>query len=171
MTSLPRTPSKGKLPLFGAQSAIFPKGLGGGGQKPVDFAGFFAKSLMLERNPPTGLGGFSTGCAVASTVSPIFSTSAVFRFCALVSLYLSLFNKERKKKEGLKGKSVIHGFEHLLKKASTGFHPVTPLTRGYPWMRFFNCVNGLGVNNRPSTHPRVVLRVGTLAFWLGVSNG
>jgi hypothetical protein len=134
--TLPRTPLEGKLPLFGARSAFLPKGWGACAQRPVDFAVYFHKSLMLERNHPTGCGVFSMCRAPTSTYRPISSTSAFLRFWRAISLYLSLFKKKRRRKYRAYKKSIIHGFEQLLKKASTGYNPIPRLTRGYPWMRF-----------------------------------
>lgn len=162
MTTLPRTPSEGKLPLFWRAARFFPKGWGRCARKSVDCGGFFAKSLMLEQKCPTGFSVFSTGCASASTGCSVLSTDAVFWFRRPVSLYLSLFKKKKRRKEGLKGKTLIHGFEQLLKKVSTGFHPHPRLIRGYPWIWLFNCINGLSGIFGVSTHPRVVLWVGTL---------
>jgi hypothetical protein len=143
MITFPRTPSEGKLPLFGALRAFEPKGSGACAPRPVDFAVIFAKSLMLERNLPTDWGVFSTGCAAASTCCAVLSTSAFFRFSRPVSIYLSLYKKKERRKEGLEGKATIHGFEQLPKKASTGFTPIPPLTRGNTWMQLFCRVNGL----------------------------
>lgn len=143
MITFPRTPLRGKLPLFGALRAFEQKGSGACAPRPVDFAGIFAKSLMLEQNRPTGLGGFSTGCVAASMGCAVLSTGAFLRFSHPISLYLSLYKKKERRKEGLEEKTSIHGFEQLPKKASTGFTPVPPLTRGNPWMELFSQVNGL----------------------------
>lgn len=161
MSKLPHTPSKESLPLKSvALRASAPKGLRECAPEPVDFRGFLAKSLFVEQNLTTGMGCFSTGCKPHTTGRPVFSTSAVFGFSAPLYLYLSLLKKKERKKEGLSGKTLIHGFEHLLKKASTGFPPIPPLTRGNPGAVFPRSGWGLMGVHAQSTHPRVVLRVG-----------
>lgn len=98
----PRTPLRGKLPLFGARSAFILVGQGACAPELTDSAFFIAKSLNVER-VPQGVGVF------LSTDYPVFSTVSVFCPRRTLSLYLSLFIKKERKKEGLEGKTTIHG--------------------------------------------------------------
>lgn len=160
MNHFPRTPLEETLPPFGALRAFFLKGSGGCAEKPVDIAYIFSKSLIVEQNIPTSCACLSTCYVCLSTFYGIFYTNAVFIFRRHFYLYLSLFKKKERKKEGPEGKTPIHGFEHLLKKASTGFTLVKPLTRGYPWNMFLHNFKELSVFFSASTHPRVVLPMG-----------
>lgn len=159
MSKLPHTPSKESLPRKRvALRASVPKGWRGCAPEPVDFRGFFYKSLFVEQNLTTGRVRFSTDCKPRSTGRPIFSTSAVFWFSAPLYLYLSLLKKKERKKEGLSRKTRIHGYGQLPKKESTGFPPIPPLTRGNPWKVFYCGINELSEETGESTGPRVVLR-------------
>jgi hypothetical protein len=140
---LPRTPLIGKLPPWGGLRPYILKGRGGGAPKCVDLAVFSAKSLIVERNAPTGLGCFSTSCVLASTVCPVLSTNAVFRFRPRLYLYLSLFKKKERRKDGLKMKNPIHGYEQLPKKEATGFKCHPRVFRGWSWVMFSNSSKGL----------------------------
>jgi hypothetical protein len=152
MISLPRTPLKEKLPLFGALSAFFSKGSGACRRKHVDSVDNFRKSLMLEQNLPTGYYRFSTCRAPSSMDCSVSSTNAFLRFRRPISLYLSLLKEKKKRKRVAFKQTLIHGIKHLLKKASTGYNPITRLTRGYPWMRFLITSKAYVLK---ITHPRI----------------
>lgn len=144
MFSLPRTPLKGSLPLFrGALRAFILKGKRGRNRRPVDFLGFFHKSLIVEQVTPPGLVCFSTDCAFASTDCAFFSTCADFRRPSPAFIYLSLLKKKKRREKGLEGKNAIHGYEQLPKKASTGFTPHPRVIRGNAWMGLFSRINKL----------------------------
>jgi hypothetical protein len=63
----------------------------------------------------------SPGCAIFYTGWVISSTGRFFGFCAVLYLYFSLFHWRKRERETKKGKSPIHGFFEVLKKASPGF--------------------------------------------------
>lgn len=121
-----------------------------------------AKSLILEASMPTDKARLSTGYCLRPTGCLVSPRISRFKYSLYLSIYL--FKKKEERIRNWVGicKALIHGFEHLLKKASTGYHPHSRLTRGYPWMCISLINNEISDYFSPSTHPRVALRGGTL---------
>ena len=155
----PRTPkdvdTARDTSLKGGRSALWPffeKGMRALLQKPVDISYFYAKSLILEATPSTGWGRFSTGCFSIYTVSPVFSTDAVFRSTPLLSLLIIEKEEEIRATRREKQETAIHGFLQLIKKASTGFHPLPTGFRGIRGL----CFDCLSMSYKKiMTHPRI----------------
>ncbi|SEO65760.1 hypothetical protein SAMN05216316_0727 [Nitrosovibrio sp. Nv6] len=127
----PRTPQIGTQPLFFALCAISQKDGGRVCANPWIYAFKLYKSLIVERNLPTGSSRFSTDCASVSTDSTVFSTGSLFQSTAYIYIYLSLLKEERRRKRAWKRKAPIHGLAELLKNASTGYDPHPRVIRGF----------------------------------------
>lgn len=121
-----------------------------------------AKSLILEASMPTDKVRLSTGYGLPPTGRAVLPRISRFEYSPYLSIYLFKKKEERRRKRHGICKVLIHGFEHLLKKASTGYDPHPRVIRGYPLVRIHNVNNEISDYFGPSTHPRVALRGGTL---------
>jgi hypothetical protein len=163
----PPYPLKGKQPLFFALRA-FLRGKGGGARfNPWIYASGALKSLIVDRNAPTGFLLLSTCLHSLSTGLAHISTYVIFATAAPLSIYLFILKRRRRREEAESKKAGIHGFSHLPIFSSTDLPPCPRLSRGFPWMVFICYINKLDVFEGLSTHPRVVLRVGTFDFSAG----
>lgn len=164
----PRTPKdvdprrstflKRKGPSLGR---FFPKVGTGERKNPWVISISYAKSLIVDRTPPTGWGMKSTGCAPISTGLPVFSTDSLSGSTLYLSLLIIDKEEERRETRRVKQQTLIHGFLQLLKKASTGYGWSSTGFGGNPWMVFLLLINNLSIICSPSTDPRVEMRVGT----------
>lgn len=161
----PRTPQKGKLPLFFALRAVSVKAGGGARHNPWIYAIWLYKSLIVEQNFIAGCPLFSTGCIKKSTGYTFFSTGLFFGFFAALYLYLSLLKEERREEEGLisgEANPRVSGAAYFL------IHGLAPSSTGNPWISVdikSLILNVIVLIKDQSTHPRVVLPLGNFGLF------
>lgn len=168
LISAPRTPQRANAAAFFCASRSFPKEGGHVRQIPWISASRALKSLKLEQKLIAGYPEISTGCPVFSTGLAISSTGLFSRSRGSISLYLSLLKEERREKEGVIGGE---GNPRVERAAYFLIHGLAPSSTGNPWIS----VEGKALFSKliskitgPSTHPRFVLRVGSLSLpWKG----
>lgn len=163
---------QGQGPAFGDLFTIrnekalkrhFSKKVGGGRTANPWIISFTdAKSLILEASVPTDKVRLSTCHSLPPTGCIILPRISGFKYSLYISIYLFKKKEERIRKRLEICKVLIHGFEQMIKKASTGYDPHPRLTRGYPWEGISLINNEISNYFTPSTHPRVALRGGTL---------
>jgi len=161
---IPRTPLKETLPRFFCAPRSSVKIGGGVRANPWIYASDAAKLLIVEQNAPTGCIIFSTGCGFKSTGCLFFSTCPFFLVLWWFFIYLSLLKKKKRRDKALERKNGIHGLAHLPIFSSTGYGRIHGLIRGNPWMNTTININKLNDYFGPSTHPRVVLPLGTFSL-------
>lgn len=145
----PRTPLRGKRPLFFGAMRPFQKGRGRSGENPWIYASGATKSLIVEQNAPTSTRVISTDLSLLSTDLSLLSTHRFFGLRRSASLYLSLLKEERERREGAEKKKAVHGLVALPIFSSTETHPIHGFFRGFSWMSLFNCINDLSDSCMP----------------------